>query len=76
MQKKWENWTAKLSLNDALYTSYWNATTEFPGLQIIGAGGGDSRQARFYLSCSFGMSDVKDLRNRDGGSEGERDRVN
>ena len=76
LQKKWENWTAKLSLNDALYTSYWNATTEFPGLQINGAGGGDSRQVRFYLSYSFGMSDVKDLRNRDGGSEDEQGRVN
>ncbi len=75
LQKKWENWTAKLSLNDALFTSPWNATTEFPGLQINGAGGGDSRQVRFYLSYSFGMSDVKDLRNRDGGSEDERGRI-
>ncbi len=76
VEKKWENWTAKLSLNDVLYTSYWNATTEFPGLRINGAGGGDSRQVRLYLSYSFGMNDVKNLKDRDGSSEDERGRVN
>lgn len=76
VEKKWENWTAKLSLNDVLYTSYWNAITEFPGLRINGAGGGDSRQVRLYLSYSFGMNDVKNLKDRDGSSEDERGRVN
>lgn len=76
VEKKWENWTAKLSLNDVLYTSYWNATTEFPGLRINGAGGSDSRQVRLYLSYSFGMNDVKNLKYRDGSSEDERGRVN
>ncbi|MGB5983283.1 MAG: outer membrane beta-barrel protein [Nonlabens sp.] len=76
VEKKWENWTAKLSLNDVLYTSTWNATTEFPGLRINGAGGSDSRQIRLFLSYSFGMGDVKNLKDRDGSSEDERGRVN
>lgn len=75
VEKSWERWTAKLSLNDVLFTSPWEATLDFPGLNILGTGGSDSRQVRFYLRYNFGYDDVKEIREREGSSEDEQDRV-
>jgi outer membrane receptor protein involved in Fe transport len=75
LEKQWGNWTAKVNFSDILYTRPWNATTVFPGVRINATGGGDSRQLQFYLSYSFGQDDVKKVRDREGSSKDEQDRI-
>ena len=75
VQKKWDNWTAKLSANDVLYTVPWSGTTQFGNLFIDGNGGNDSRNVSFYLSYAFGNKDVKNKKERDGGLKDEQDRI-
>lgn len=75
LEKKWNNWTAKLNFSDVLYNRPWNATTVFPELRINSSGGSDSRQIQFYLSYSFGQDDVKNVKSREGSSKDEQSRI-
>ena len=75
LEKKWNNWTAKLNFSDVLYTRPWNATTVFPELRINGSGGSDTRRIQFYLSYSFGQDDVKKIKSRESGSKDEQSRI-
>jgi hypothetical protein len=75
VQKKWNNWNAKLSLNDVLHTIPWSGTTQFGNLFIDGSGGGDSRNVSFYIGYTFGNKDVKEKNKREGGLEDEQDRI-
>ncbi|AXT19094.1 TonB-dependent receptor [Flavobacteriaceae bacterium AU392] len=76
IQKSWKQWTAKITLNDALFTIPWNGTTQFGDLFIDGRGGSDSRNVNFYVQYSFGNSDVKKARKRKGSLEDEKGRIN
>ena len=76
LQKTWKSWTAKVSVNDILYTVPWRAENKFGDLAISGTGGGDSRNVVFFLSYSFGHNDVKEKRKRSTGSEDEQNRLN
>ncbi len=75
LQKKWDNWTVKLTGNDILYTIPWRGTTQFGDLFIDGNGGSDSRTVQFYISHSFGNKDVKTKKQRKPGLEDEQDRI-
>ncbi len=75
VQKKWDNWTVKLTGNDILYTIPWRGTTQFGDLFIDGRGGSDSRTVQFYVSHSFGNKDVKTKKQRKSGLEDEEDRI-
>ncbi|WP_075341049.1 outer membrane beta-barrel family protein [Tenacibaculum agarivorans] len=74
-QKSWKQWTGKISVNDVLYTTPWNGTTQFGDLFIDGRGGSDSRNVNFHIRYSFGNSDVKKARKRKGGLEDEKERI-
>ncbi|MBL4706889.1 MAG: TonB-dependent receptor family protein [Flavobacteriales bacterium] len=76
IQKRWKDWTGKLSFNDVLYTSPWRAENKFGDLFLTGTGGGDSRNISFFLSYTFGQSDVKEKRRRNSGAEDEKNRIN
>jgi len=67
--------TARLALNDVLFTSPWRGDTQFGDLIINGNGGSDSRQIRFNLSYNFGRVDIKKARNRNTGIEDEKNRI-
>jgi hypothetical protein len=75
LAKDWKNWSAKLSVNDILFTSPWRGTTQFDNLEIIGTGGGDSRQVRLNINYTFGHNDVKNVRSGKGSSEEEQKRI-
>ncbi|GAA0871769.1 outer membrane beta-barrel family protein [Gangjinia marincola] len=75
VQKKWTNWTAKLSANDILYTIPWRGETQFGDLFIDGNGGSDSRTVQAYLSYSFGNKEVKNKRNRESSAKDEQNRI-
>lgn len=75
LQREVGSWTFRLSANDVLFTSPWRGTTQFGELFIDGTGGSDSRTVSFYVSKSFGQSDVKRRRNRKAGLKGEADRI-
>ncbi len=76
LQKKWDNWTVKLTGNDILYTVPWRGTTKFGDLFIDGRGGSDSRTVQFYVSHSFGNKDVKVKKRRKSAIENEENRIN
>ena len=67
--------TARLALNDLLYTVPWRGTTRFGTLSIDGSGGSDSRQAAFSLTYDFGRNEIKKARKRETGTEEERKRI-
>jgi hypothetical protein len=73
--KSYNNWTAKLSFNDVLFTSFWRAENDFAGVSISGSGGNDSRNVTLFLSYAFGQKDVKEKRRRNSGSEDEQNRL-
>jgi hypothetical protein len=75
LQKQWNSWTGKLSVNDVLFTSYWRTENQFGNLNINGSGGSDSRNVSLYLSYSFGQNDVKEKRRRDSAAEEEKNRL-
>ncbi|QHI34856.1 hypothetical protein IMCC3317_02010 [Kordia antarctica] len=75
VQKSWKNWTGKIAINDVLYTSPWQGTTQFGNLRIDGRGGSDSRNVNFYIRYSFGNSEVKEAKKRDGSLEDEKGRI-
>jgi hypothetical protein len=75
IQRSWKKWTAKVTVNDVLYTIPWRGVTQFGDLHIEGRGGSDSRNVNFYLQYSFGNNDVKDSKNRKGGVEDEKSRI-
>ncbi|MBC8753502.1 TonB-dependent receptor [Kordia sp. YSTF-M3] len=75
VQKSWKNWTGKITVNDVLYTIPWQGVTQFGDLMIDGRGGNDSRNINFYIRYSFGNSEVKEARNRDGSLEDEKNRI-
>lgn len=68
-------WTAKVAVNDLLYTVPWRGATQFGALSIDGTGGSDSRQIRMNLSYKFGSKEVKDKRKRKTGLEDEQKRI-
>ncbi|MEM7485547.1 MAG: TonB-dependent receptor [Bacteroidota bacterium] len=76
-QKKYfkEKLTARLSLNDILYTIPWRGTTQFGDLFIDGSGGSDSRQVAFSLNYDFGRSEIKKARKRKTGLADEKERI-
>ena len=75
VQKKWQNWTARLTLNDVLFTSPWQGVTQFGDLFIDGRGGSDSRNVNFYLQYTFGNKDVKEAQKRSGSLDDEKKRI-
>ncbi|WP_378172734.1 TonB-dependent receptor domain-containing protein [Aquimarina sp. SS2-1] len=75
IQKTWDNWTVKATVNDILYTIPWSGTTQFGDLFISGSGGSDSRNFNFYIQYAFGNKEVKNAGKRKGGTEDEEQRV-
>lgn len=75
VQKKWNNWNAKLSLNDVLHTIPWSGTSQFGNLFIDGSGGGDSRNVSFSIGYVFGNKELKDKNVRESGAKDEQDRI-
>ena len=67
--------TARLAVNDVLFTSPWQGDTQFGNLVIAGNGGGDSRQVRFNLAYNFGRDEIRKARNRQTGLEDEKGRI-
>jgi len=75
VQKSWQQWVAKLSFNDLLYTVPWRADNRFGDLFLTGTGGSDSRNVSLFLSYSFGHKDIKTARKRKSGAEDEQNRM-
>ncbi len=77
VQKKfWDNrFTARLAVNDILFTSPWRGVTQFGNLFIDGSGGSDSRRVAFSLTYDFGRSEIKKARRRKTGLEDENKRI-
>jgi len=75
VQRTWNRWTAKASINDIFYSIPWRADNRFGELFITGTGGSDSRNVRFYLSYSFGHNDVKTAKNRAKSSDDVQNRI-
>ncbi|MEM7380978.1 MAG: TonB-dependent receptor [Bacteroidota bacterium] len=77
VQKKFydDRFTARLAVNDLLFTTPWRGVTQFGDLFIDGSGGSDSRRVAFSLTYDFGRSEIKKARNRKTGLEDERDRI-
>jgi len=76
LQKNWKKLTAKVSLNDALYTQPWRADADFADLSVTGRGGNDSRTVQLYLSYNFGNKEVKSKKDRKTGSDDVEQRIN
>nr|WP_298999859.1 TonB-dependent receptor [uncultured Allomuricauda sp.] len=77
VQKKFMDgrFTARLSVNDILFTSPWSGITQFGELFIDGSGGSDSRRVAFGLTYDFGRNEIKKSRKRKTGLEDERGRI-
>ncbi|MEX0288231.1 MAG: TonB-dependent receptor [Flavobacteriaceae bacterium] len=77
VQKKFfdDRFTARLAVNDILFTSPWRGVTQFGDLFINGSGGSDSRRVAFSLTYDFGRSEIKKARDRKTGLEDERGRI-
>lgn len=77
VQKKFMDgrFTARLSVNDILFTSPWSGITQFGELFIDGSGGSDSRRVAFGLTYDFGRNEIKKSRKRKTGLEDENDRI-
>lgn len=76
-QKKFldENLSAKIAMNDILYTAPWRGNTRYGNLYIQGQGGSDSRNIVFSLSYNFGSQQIKKARDRKTGLEDESSRI-
>ena len=68
LQRKFlsEQLNVKLSVDDALFTSYWQGYSEFSGLYSRGKGVQDSRRVSLSASYSFGNQKVKSRRRSTG----------
>ena len=77
VQKKFADnkFTARLSINDILFTSPWSGITQFGELFIDGSGGSDSRRIAFGLTYDFGRNEIKKSRRRKTGLEDENKRI-
>ena len=77
VQKKFMDgrFTARLSVNDILFTSPWSGITQFGDLFIDGSGGSDSRRVAFGLTYDFGRNEIKKSRKRKTGLEDENKRI-
>ena len=77
VQKKFldNRFTARLSINDILFTSPWSGITQFGDLFIDGSGGSDSRRVAFGLTYDFGRNEIKKSRKRKTGLEDENNRI-
>ena len=77
VQKKFfdDRFTARLAMNDILFTSPWAGVTQFGDLFIDGSGGSDSRRVAFSLTYDFGRSEIKKARKRKTGLQDESDRI-
>ncbi len=77
VQKKFseDRFTARLAINDILFTSPWRGVTQFGDLFIDGSGGSDSRRVAFSLTYDFGRSEIKKARDRKTGLEDEKGRI-
>lgn len=67
--------TAKASVTDIFQTLRWSGTSDFTGQYMKVRGGNESRQLRLSLTYRFGSSQVKNARQRKGGSDDESQRV-
>lgn len=76
-QKKFldDNLSAKIAMNDILYTAPWRGNTRYGNLYIQGQGGSDSRNIVFSLSYNFGSQQIKKARDRKTGLEDESSRI-
>lgn len=70
-----KKFTARLAVNDILFTSPWRGVTQFGDLFIDGSGGSDSRRVAFSLTYDFGRSEIKKARKRKTGLEDENKRI-
>ncbi len=77
VQKKFfeDRFTARLSINDILFTSPWRGVTQFGDLFIDGSGGSDSRRVAFSLTYDFGRNEIRKARKRKTGLEDEKGRI-
>ncbi|PRX53873.1 TonB-dependent receptor domain-containing protein [Flagellimonas meridianipacifica] len=77
VQKKFMDgrFTARLAVNDILFTSPWSGITQFGELFIDGSGGSDSRRVAFGLTYDFGRNEIKKSRKRKTGLEDENKRI-
>lgn len=75
LQKRWNNWTGKVTFNDVLFTSPWRAENRFGDLFLTGTGGSDSRNVSLFVSYTFGQNDVKEKRKRESAAEEEKNRL-
>ncbi|MEM6866356.1 MAG: outer membrane beta-barrel family protein, partial [Bacteroidota bacterium] len=77
VQKKFLDgrFTARLSVNDILFTSPWSGITQFGELFIDGSGGSDSRRVAFGLTYDFGRNEIKKARTRKTGLADENKRI-
>lgn len=71
-----EKISARLSVNDVFFTSFWRGDMQYGDLKIRGRGGWESRQIRLNFSYNFGNNQVKSARKRETGLEDEKGRIN
>jgi hypothetical protein len=74
LQKKFDPFNIRLSVQDITYQSGWSGYSDFNGLYAEGAGNWDSRRVGLSVSYDFGNSNVKSRR-RKTGIEDESNRV-
>ncbi|TAI49551.1 outer membrane beta-barrel family protein [Flagellimonas allohymeniacidonis] len=70
-----DKFTARLAVNDILFTVPWRGVTQFGDLFINGDGGSDSRRVAFSLTYDFGRNEIKKARKRKTGLEDENKRI-
>jgi 5-hydroxyisourate hydrolase-like protein (transthyretin family) len=78
LQKKiWEGrGNLRLSVTDIFFTAPWGGVTDvIPGLRMTARGQWESRQVRLNFSYRFGNKEVKGARQRETGSESEKNRI-
>jgi hypothetical protein len=77
LQKKFlsDQGTLKLTWTDILYTAPWSAYNTYAGIVSRGNGNWESRQFRASLTWRFGNRQMKNIRQRNSGSESEQKRL-
>lgn len=73
-QTKDRNFSARLIMNDILYTSFTQADSRIPGFDLYYKEASDSRYARIALTYRFGKVKQQELDNRQN-NESERSRI-
>ena len=65
----------KIAWTDILYTAPWSAKNTYAGIVSNAHGNWESRQFRASLTWRFGNKQMKNIRQRSGGSESEQKRI-